>query len=151
MCGATDRPSHARIVFQSQTYICIYRISDAQLFSPHLSSFSHITKKSSFGIQSIAVHDEEATAVKSNWRFMEIDGDEYHSLSSLSLSLCHTNMDSGTLAHGHTSSPSRCYMKSTHNYTASCSQLQENLSAASVVSVGSASLLSLQPHLPWWG
>lgn len=37
-----------------------------------------------------------------------------------------------TLAHGHASSRSLSYMKSTHNYTPSCSQLQRNLSAARV-------------------
>lgn len=66
---------------------------------------------------------------------MEIDGDEYLSSSSLSLSLCHTNaqnMGLHTLAHGHTSSHSQSFMKSAHNYTASRSQLQGNLSAAGV-------------------
>ncbi len=64
---------------------------------------------------------------------MEIDGEEYFSLPFAPSSLCHKNAQiwthTHTLIHGHTSSLSLSYMKSTHNYEASCSQLQGNLSA----------------------
>lgn len=92
-------------------------------------------------MESIAVHDEEATAVKSNWRFMEIDGDEYLSPSSLSLSLC--QVWTHTLTELHEIHPQL--------YSILLTTAREFFSSLGSVSVGSASLLSVQPLLPWWG
>lgn len=76
---------------------------------------------------------------------MEIDGDEYLSPSSLSLSLCHTNAQiwTHTLAKLHEIHPQL--------YRILLTTAREFFSSLGSVSVGSASLLSVQPLLAWWG
>lgn len=75
-----------------------------------------------------------------------MDGDKCLSVIPLSRSL----LCKGAFSHMDTLPLALTYMKSTHNYTVSCSQVQGNLSAG-LFSAGSASPLSVQPLLPWRG
>lgn len=104
-------------------------------------SFSHISKKNVSPEILLLQPGLWNTIHRSSWWRgncskiqLEVYGDRWiwipFSVIPLSCSLPYisTNMDS----HGHTSSHSRSYMKSTQIYTAPCSQLQGNISAARV-------------------
>lgn len=93
MCDNTDSPSHVQTAFPSHTYKeYVYTKTLTHSFSfliVILTKKNKALKSSShsrgFGIQSIAVHDEEATAVKIQ---LEVYGDRWRQNTSL----CHPSL-----------------------------------------------------------
>lgn len=127
-------------------------------------SFSHITKKNVSPEILLLQPGLWNTIHRSSWWRgncckiqLEVYGDRWRwiplSVIPLSSSLPHkcTNMDSHTRTWAHFLSLSELHEIHPQLFSILLPTARESFSSLGLVSVGSASLLSVQPLLPWWG